>query len=562
MDSRNLVLTGFMGTGKTSVGRLVAERLHREFVDMDELIAAREGAPIAQIFARYGEPHFRACERALCAELSARNSLVIATGGGAMVDPSNRALFENASVICLDASVDDIMLRLNGAQDRPLLSVELGNGMRGQVRELFATRKEAYDQIPAHVDTAGRGIEDVAREIVRRFAGAASPENEPGAANSELTTESAASSLYLRTPGGSHPIQLGSGLLDRVGEILPRAEFAARCAVVTNPTVGALYAARLTESLRAGGFDPIVVEIPDGEEYKTLDTLRGLYDRFVDAHLERRSPVLALGGGVIGDIAGFAAATFLRGVPFVQVPTTLLAMADASIGGKVAVDHPSGKNLIGAYKFPYAVIADPDVLATLPVEEFRAGLAEVIKNAIIGDAALFDELARVPASASIRRGWEPDVIARAIRVKIDLVERDPFESNVRAYLNLGHTFGHAIEKLSHFEMRHGYAVAIGTAIAARLASRLGLCDAVTRERIVDLFNQKSLPTRAPGKFDSGQIVEAMGADKKISGGKMRLILPRAIGHVEIVEDVPNEQLILALEESRGEGGENPPLRDK
>jgi 3-dehydroquinate synthase len=356
-----------------------------------------------------------------------------------------------------------------------------------------------------------------------------------------METNSIAPALHLRTPGGSHPIWLAGGVLDHTGEILPRREFTARCAVVTNPAVGKLYAARVTESLRAGGFDPIVVEIPDGEEYKNLDTLRSLYDRFIEARLERHSPVLALGGGVIGDIAGFAAATFMRGVPFVQMPTTLLAMADASIGGKVAVDHPSGKNLIGAFKFPCAVIADPEALATLPVAELRAGLAEVIKNAIIGDAALFDELGRVEVNG--------DVIARAMRVKIDLVERDPFESSVRAHLNLGHTFGHALEKLSHFRLRHGYAVAIGVSIAARLAWRLGRCEAATCDRIVDLFEQKSLPTRAPREFDAGQIVEAMGADKKAAEGKMRLILPRAIGEVEIAEGVPREDLVAALEES-------------
>ncbi len=549
MDRRNLVLTGFMGTGKTSVGRLAARRLNREFVDMDQVLAAREGAPVAQIFSQEGEAYFRARERELCAELAARDSLVIATGGGALVDPVNRSNFANATVICLDASIDEILRRLNGAEDRPLLNSKFqipnselpSSGRRARIEELLTVRREAYAKIPLHVDTTARAIEEVASQVLEQFAARGGAVLAPAQNTGQPQARSAP--LQVRTPDGSYPIWLDPGALDRIGESLPRAEFAGRCAVVTNPTVGKFYAARVADSLRAAGFDPVVVEIPDGEEHKNLDTLRGLYDRFVGARLERSSTVLALGGGVVGDIAGLAAATFMRGVPFVQVPTTLLAMVDASIGGKVAVDHPSGKNLIGAFKFPYAVIADPDVLATLPVQELRAGLAEVVKHAIIGDAALFDELAQGEVNA--------DLIARAMRVKIDLVERDPFEANVRAHLNLGHTFGHALEKLSGYRLRHGYAVAIGLAIAARVAACTGRCSTGTRDRIVDLLEIKSLPTRTPREFDAAQIFEAMGADKKIREGKLRLILPRAIGQVEIAdaEQVPRAEIVAALEES-------------
>ena len=583
-----------MGTGKTCVGRLVAQRLNREFVDMDQVIEAREGASVAEIFARHGEPYFRARERELCAELSARDNLVIATGGGALVDATNLAQFASAAVICLDASPEEIWHRLNRVDDRPLLNGqwrrasgegriangELNHSRRDRIESLLAARQTAYAQIQVHVQTTRRSIEEVARAVMDRFAGGTGHTGDVGArfalapalhsapepafgpgtppsgsvrqqtSNAGPGAQARSVPLQVRTPGGSHTIWLGKGVLDRTGEILPRTEFAARCAVVTNPTVGELYATRLADSLSAGGFDPVVVQIPDGEEYKNLDTLRSLYDQFIAARLERRSAVLALGGGVIGDIAGFAAATFMRGVPFVQLPTTLLAMADASIGGKVAVDHPAGKNLIGAFKFPHAVIADPDVLATLPVEEFRAGLAEVVKGAIIGDAELFDELASGEVDAPRSAGWGPDLIARAIRVKIDLIERDPFEENVRAYLNLGHTFGHALETLSSYRLRHGYAVAIGIAIAARLAWRIGWCEAATRDRIVDLLDRKSLPTRAPREFDAGQILEAMSADKKNREGKLRLILPRAIGQVDIADNVARDEIVAALEDSR------------
>ena len=315
-------------------------------------------------------------------------------------------------------------------------------------------------------------------------------------------------------------------------------------ALVTNPTVGGLYAPVVVESLREAGFDPLVVEVPDGEAFKTLDTVRSLYDRFVDGGLDRASPVFALGGGVIGDTAGFAAATYMRGVPLVQLPTSLLAMVDASVGGKVAVDHPRGKNLIGAFHQPELVVVDPDVLATLPEGEFRVGLAEVIKAGVIGSPALFEHLER--------RGAEPLewVIGEAIRVKAAVVEEDPYERGRRAILNLGHTFGHALEVLSSFSLRHGEAVAVGMAIAAEVAVRLGLCESSVRERLIALLRQFGLPTACKG-YEPEAIWEAMATDKKRRGQRLRFVLPRAIGRVVVADDVPKE-LVLEVLERMGE----------
>jgi 3-dehydroquinate synthetase len=217
-------------------------------------------------------------------------------------------------------------------------------------------------------------------------------------------------------------------------------------------------------------------------------------------------------------------------------------MVDASIGGKVAVDHPAGKNLIGAWKFPRAVIADVDVLQTLPAAELQSGLAEVVKHGVIGDTRLFEEL-----EGTTRLG--PELIARAMRVKIDIVERDPFEQNVRAHLNLGHTFGHGLENLSNYRLRHGQAVAIGTAVAARLAMRIGWCDRPTRDRIIGLLEKQALPTRISREFQPEQIIAAMGADKKIREGRLRLVLPRAIGQVDIAENLPRAEIIAALSDS-------------
>ncbi len=517
MDRRNIILTGFMGTGKTSVGKALAQLLQRNFIDMDSRLEARQGMTVAEIFTTRGEPAFREMESALVQELAASENLVIATGGGALLNPENRAAFANGYVICLDASVDEILERLNGANDRPLLQGD----KRARIQELLASRQEAYSAIPMHIDTGARTPDDIAREIVKRLD---------------------VREILVETPGDSYSIFIGQGLLDRVGELLRDHNFDSRCAVVTNPTVGALYAERVLTSLRAQNFAPVLIEIPDGEQYKSLDTVSDLYDQFIGAHLERRSPILALGGGVIGDTVGVAAATYLRGVPFVQIPTTLLSMVDSSIGGKVAVDHAAGKNLIGAFKFPVCVIQDLDALNTLPVEEYRAGMAEVIKHGVLGDADLFRDL-------QLGAPLDAPLLERALQVKIDVVQRDPYENNIRAHLNLGHTFGQAIERLAEYRMRHGYAVAMGMSVAARLAANLEICGPETRDEILNALAHYQLPIHIPNTFTPEQILEAMGTDKKIQSGKLRLILPIEIGKVEIVSNVPRAELIQALNDS-------------
>jgi len=349
--------------------------------------------------------------------------------------------------------------------------------------------------------------------------------------------------IEVSMPDSAYPIFVGAGLVSQVGALISNlAEFSARCAIVTNSRVGELHAARLVDSLRSNNFEPLLIEIPDGEKFKTLDTVRAVYDRLIDAQLDRRSIIFALGGGVVGDLAGFAAATFLRGVEFVQIPTTLLAMVDASIGGKVAVDHPRGKNLIGAFKQPRAVIADTSTLATLPDAEFRSGMAEVVKHGIIGDAGLFEQLESCDWRLEIR-DWLP----RAIQVKVDIVMRDPFERDERGKLNLGHTFGHALEQLSNYQMRHGDAVAIGLMCAARLASQRKMCDDHLGTRIENLLRAIGLSTRVPHEMSTDEILEAMTTDKKRSNNRLRFVLPRALGDVVIVDDVAREEIAVAID---------------
>lgn len=341
-------------------------------------------------------------------------------------------------------------------------------------------------------------------------------------------------------PGGSYPLYLAEGVLARTGPLLAELGYRGRCAVVTNRTVGRHHAGPLLASLEGAGFQPARIDIPDGEQFKTLTTVALLYERFIEAGLDRRSPVIALGGGVLGDTAGFAAASFLRGVPLVQIPTTLLSMVDSSVGGKTGVDLPQGKNLVGAFKQPEMVIIDPTVLETLPPVEFRAGLAEVVKHGIIDDPELFAAL----EDGKFELTW---MLYVAIKVKVRVVQADPFEQGRRAVLNLGHTFGHAFEQLSNFEIRHGEAVAMGLACAARLAQRLGHCSGQTVERTLALLEQLELPGRPPG-YEPAAVWAAMATDKKRQGKQLRFIMPRAIGDVDIFPDVPEAAVLAVLGE--------------
>jgi 3-dehydroquinate synthase len=313
-----------------------------------------------------------------------------------------------------------------------------------------------------------------------------------------------------------------------------------RVLVVTNPTVAPLYAAAVEESLAAAGFVVRRAEIPDGEEHKTLATVAALYDAALGAELERGDSVLALGGGVVGDIAGFLAATYMRGVAFVQVPTTLLAQVDSSVGGKVGVNHPWGKNLIGAFYQPRFVLADVRTLATLPLREVRAGLAEVIKYGVIHDAAFFAWLeANFEALLKLADAAVEQAVATSCAIKAAVVSADETEKGLRAILNFGHTLGHALEAATRYErFVHGEAVAIGMVFAARLARRLGYFEPAGVERIAALVRRAGLPDAIPPDIAPEALLDAMRRDKKVAAGQLTFILPEAIGKVRIVRGVP------------------------
>lgn len=342
----------------------------------------------------------------------------------------------------------------------------------------------------------------------------------------------------------SYPIRIGHELLAQLNEALDMVDFPRRVGIVTNPTVGNLYGQQVTAMLRAGNRQVSVIQLPDGEEYKTLATLEQIYDTLIDWRFDRSCGLLALGGGVIGDMTGFAAATYLRGIPFVQMPTTLLAQVDSSVGGKTGVNHPRGKNLVGAFYQPRYVHCDVGMLSTLPEREYVAGLAEVVKYGVIRDAAFFAWLEEERAALLAR---SPRALEHAVmiscQIKADVVESDENEQGLRAILNYGHTFGHAVETLAGYGViRHGEAVAIGMVMAARAAVRLGLGTEGDVARLVGLLQAFNLPVDPPD-FPAEDYLSVMRHDKKVRDGGIRLVLNHGIGAADLHRvDAPDDLL--------------------
>ena len=549
----NIILYGPPGVGKTTVGELVAERLGREFVDGDEWIESRWGRPVSGYFARHDEPLFRVREAEACREWSARDGLVIAPGGGALLNPHSRAVLEGTGVvICLMATLETLLARLNGSHSRPLL----GGDAPARLAAQLEARESLYRSFALQVSTDARSAESVADEVVGLFR-----------ANENVT----------RFELGDCSALMGRGLIMRLPEFLDAKKLRPPFVVISDSHVAPLYSDVIRRALsvfandspspssqtmepqrgasRRGAGGEVV--FPAGEACKTLDTVRELYSGCLAHGLERGGTVLALGGGVVGDVAGFVAATFMRGVRWVNLPTTVLAMADASLGGKVGVDLPEGKNLVGAFHPPALVVADFDALATLPEVEVRCGLAEIVKVAVIGDLDLFtlltDEHAERVANEQsntvlsvISAVQLERAIARAAAVKVGIVNADPHEHGERAKLNLGHTIGHGVEAASGYKLKHGEAVAVGLCSEAHIAERMGLAEHGLTEQIALLLMRLGLPTDCPG-LDAASIRATMSGDKKKSGGKLKFALPRRIAEVIYDVDVDEKLLTETLE---------------
>ncbi len=357
--------------------------------------------------------------------------------------------------------------------------------------------------------------------------------------------------IPVRVAGGAYDVTIEPGLLRRVGSLVERVAADGRALLAVDERIASDHGRLVAESLADAGFETVTVNVRAAESAKTVEAVRTIHEAMLSVRLERGSPVIALGGGIVGDTAGFAAATFLRGVPLIQVPTTLLAMVDASIGGKTGVNFPLpggglGKNLIGAFWQPRAVLADPEVLSTLDARDFRCGLAECVKAALIGDASLLDFLIdNAQAIAQLRIDTLVTLIERCCRLKAGIVEADERETGCRVLLNLGHTFAHAIEARPELDVRHGEAVSIGLAAAARCAVRSDRLQPHEEARIIEVLAGLGLPVRLPGPAPIEELMDAMRYDKKTRGGRLRLVLPVGLGNAEITEDLEPDEISAA-----------------
>jgi shikimate kinase / 3-dehydroquinate synthase len=522
---KNIVLIGFMGTGKSEVGQKIAQVLGWQFVDTDTLIEKRAMRSIQGIFDRYGEKHFRELERMVIRDTAGLKDAVISTGGGAVINPENiKDLRRNGVLICLEASPKEIESRVTDSE-RPLLE---GRNPHQQIKRLLKVRKPYYDQADATVKTTGRSVHGVVEEILRQV------------------RRNQSDRIRVDLGKNSYDIQIGTGVLQRLGEQLTGLGISRQVAVVTNLRIGKLYGRTVTQSLKRAGFIVKTMLVPDGERYKTLKWAAHLYENLLRYRFERGSCIVALGGGVIGDLAGFTAATYLRGIPYVQVPTTLAAQVDASIGGKTAVNHPMGKNLIGAFYQPRLVFIDTDVLKTLSKREYISGLAEAIKYGVIADATFFKFLEdRMDEIINLDDAVLRQAIKRSCEIKAMVVQRDEQEQGRRKVLNYGHTLGHAIEAVTQYKRYlHGEAVAIGMAYAARLAQDLGYCDGKTVQRQIRLMERAGLPVFPP-KLRIGDILKSMKLDKKVMGGAVYFVLADRIGHV-IIRSVEQKKILERL----------------
>jgi 3-dehydroquinate synthase len=482
-----LFLYGPPGTGKSTIGQRLAKNLHLPFIDLDRVIETNAGMSIPQIVEIQGESAFRELETKTLKNLPNEES-VIALGGGALLREENRALAEsNGKVILLTAELDTLLMRLNeDANERPLLAGDL----KSKLATLLEHRREHYASFALKFDVDNKTAEQNAhhaQDILGRHHLSAMGEYDV------------------------HVTQIANLRYDNA-------------ILITDENVAKHHLKKINIAKS--------VIIPAGEEHKNLETVSHLWKSFLENGLDRKSTIIALGGGVVCDLAGFAASTYMRGIDWIAVPTTLLAMVDASLGGKTGFDLPEGKNLIGSFHPPKLVLADPNLLLTLNDRELRSGMAEVVKHGIIADPELF-------ALCSHGLDWVKnnveEIVKRAMAVKIKIIEEDPYEKGIRATLNLGHTVGHAVELVSGFGLSHGEAIAIGMVAEASYAERIGVAEKSVSNEIRKLLSEVGLPVEIPAELSREKIIHAMRVDKKKDAKSIRFALPVKIGKVELMD---------------------------
>jgi shikimate kinase/3-dehydroquinate synthase len=567
----NLVITGFSGTGKSLVAEDAAEKLHWGFVDTDDEIVRQAGKPIADIFREDGESAFRKLERDAIEKACRQVRAVIAVGGGAIVDSRNYKLLARVGlIVCLEARPERIYERLfheaacnPGTEVRPLLAVD---DPLERIRELKASRQPYYARADWTIHTDALSVSEVAKEVVRAWRLlSARPHSsmDSGQSLSPLRSVAKESGSLLKTDKDvaclvettteRYPIFVGYGIIDQLGDEMVQARLSGTAAIVSDRNVFPLYGEGVRRVLMSAGFGVNSFTVEPGEKTKSMDSVLRIYDFLVEHRIQRDDVIIALGGGVVGDLAGFVAATFLRGIRWVQVPTSLMAMADSAIGGKVGVNHPQGKNLIGSFHQPALVLADCQTLGTVPERELTSGWAEVVKYGLILDQDFFEFLeANVAKLRKLQRGPLIRAIARSASIKAGIVSRDEKErTGLRTVLNYGHTIGHGLEAATRYKrFLHGEAVAIGMMGAARLSQRLGLLSLEAVERQQALLHGFGLPTSLPGdlRLSPARITSAMELDKKAKGKAIHWVLLQGIGKGTVGSDVPQREVLAVLKE--------------
>ena len=553
-----ITLTGFSGTGKSTVARLVAGMLGFEAVDEDQVIVQRDGRSIAQVFDEDGEAAFRSLEASLFAEFAGRERIVVASGGGAMLlESTRRSIVEAGLMICLEATPETIAGRLGTSGDRPLLAAE---EPLTRIRRLKDQRAALYALCDFRVATDALSPQEVASEVVRLYqAFGDATFNRPGRVSELTRTPSRLppvlvaphATTIVRTDSGDYPVFVESGALERLGTYAKHATNARRAFLISDDAVMAQWGETAVSSLREAGLEVASHTIPPGDASKSLQQASEVYDWLASQRAERRDVIVALGGGMVNDFSGFVAGTYLRGMPVVQAPTSLLAMVDASIGGKTAVNHAGAKNIVGLFYQPKAVVADVATLKTLPRRALVEGMGEVIKHALIRDA---DLLALLEQRLDDLMALEPElttqVLARNVQIKGAVVSEDERETGgVRELLNYGHTLGHAFEAAGGYEaLLHGEAVAVGMIAAAEIGRRVGITPAALVDRQRTLIERAGLPTRPPAGIDRARVTAALALDKKVVAGGQRWVLLQDVGHPIVTSDVPKDVVEAVLDD--------------
>jgi 3-dehydroquinate synthase len=496
----HIFLYGPPGTGKSTIGKLIAGNLKLPFIDLDRVIETNAGKSIPEIMEAQGESAFRDLETSALKNLANEKESVVALGGGALLKEENKKFAQaNGKVLLLMAELNTLLARLkNKPNQRPLLAGDL----ESKLTSLLEKRKEHYNSFPLKIHVDNKTAEQNA--------------------------------LHAQIKLGRHHLS-SMGEYDVVVGHASSVTNLKNAIIVTDENVAKLHA-KTIEDLKIK-----TIVVLAGEEHKNLETVTYLWKSFLENGLDRKSTVIALGGGVIGDMTGFTASTYMRGIDWIAVPTTLLSMVDASLGGKTGFDLPEGKNLIGAFHPPKLVLADIQFLKTLPERELISGMAEVVKHGIISDPELFDLCKN--GLDWVKENLE-EIVKRAMAVKIKVIEEDPYEKNIRAALNLGHTVGHAVELVSKFDLRHGEAIAIGMAVEAKYSAKVGLASQSVVEAIESTLKKLNLPTQIPDEMSREEIIKAMRVDKKKNAKSIRFALPVEIGKVELVDvDVKNLKIL-------------------